>query len=112
MKQFQILTESCSKRIKINSICRNNFEEKRSFLPGWIEYSQERLHSSISQSFQYRSSDDGYIDQQTRLIEIQMSLYNPNVQLFTFVTLQTEFLSTGSIHFQSRFEPMHFYGKS
>ncbi|CAF4343090.1 unnamed protein product [Rotaria sp. Silwood2] len=61
MKQFQILTESCSKRIKINSICRNNFEEKRSFLPGWIEYSQERLHSSISQSFQYRSSDDGYI---------------------------------------------------
>ncbi|CAF4343104.1 unnamed protein product [Rotaria sp. Silwood2] len=39
-----------------------------------------------------------------------MSLYNPNVQLFTFVTLQTEFLSTGSIHFQSRFEPMHFYG--
>ncbi|CAF4414559.1 unnamed protein product [Rotaria sp. Silwood2] len=54
----------------------------------------------------------GWTDQQTRLIEIQMSLYNPNVQLFTFVTLQTEFHSTGSIHFQSRFEPIHFYGNS
>ncbi|CAF4465305.1 unnamed protein product [Rotaria sp. Silwood2] len=52
----------------------------------------------------------GWTDQQTRHIQIQMSLYNPNVQLFTFVTLQNEFLSTGSIHFQSRFEPIHFYG--
>ncbi|CAF3341663.1 unnamed protein product [Rotaria sp. Silwood2] len=51
----------------------------------------------------------GWTDQQTRHIQIQMSLYNPNVQLFTFVTLQNEFLSTGSIHFQSRFEPIHFY---
>jgi hypothetical protein len=68
MKQFQILTESYSKRIKINSICRNDFEEKRSFLPGWIENLQERFHSSISQSFHYRSSDDGYVYEFRRLL--------------------------------------------
>ncbi|UJR18466.1 hypothetical protein I4U23_005372, partial [Adineta vaga] len=132
MKQSRIRITSCSKRIKIKSICRNNAEEKRSFLPGWIEYSTETFSSSISQSFQYKSNDHGYvyefrsslkdlrtdlfqlhqfgwIDQQTRLVQIHMSLYNPNVQLFTFVTLRTEFFSTGSIHFHSRFEPIDFY---
>ena len=50
-----------------------------------------------------------WIDERTRAIIIQLSLYNPNVQLFTSVTLLTEFLSTGGIHSQSRFEPMDFY---
>ncbi|CAF3897839.1 unnamed protein product [Rotaria sordida] len=51
----------------------------------------------------------GWIDSQTRAIFIQLSLYNPNVQLFTSVTFLMEFLSTGEIYPQSRFEPMNFY---
>ncbi len=47
----------------------------------------------------------------TRAIIIQLSLYNPNIQLFTSVTLLSEFLSTGGIYSQSRFEPMNFYAK-
>ena len=45
-----------------------------------------------------------------RAIIIQLSLYNPNVQLFTSVTFLSEFLSTGGIDSQSRFEPLNFYG--
>jgi polycystin 1L2 len=52
----------------------------------------------------------GWIDNKTRAVFIQLSLYNPNVQLFTSVTFLIEFLSTGGIYPQSRFEPMNFYG--
>jgi polycystin 1L2 len=52
----------------------------------------------------------GWIDKQTRAVFLQISLYNQNIQLFTSVTFLTEFLSTGGIHSQSRFEPMNFYG--
>ncbi len=54
----------------------------------------------------------GWIDNQTRAIIIQLSLCNPNVQLFTSVTFLVEFLSTGGLDPQSRFEPFYFYGKS
>ena len=50
----------------------------------------------------------GWIDDKTRAIFIQLNLYNPNVQLFTSVTFLIEFLSTGGIYPQSRFEPMNF----
>ena len=53
----------------------------------------------------------GWIDNSTRAILIQMSLYNPNVQLFISVMLLTEFLSTGGISPTARFEPMNFIGK-
>ena len=54
----------------------------------------------------------GWIDEKTRAIFLQISLYNPNVQLFTSIAFLIEFLSTGGIHPQSRFEPMDFYGIS
>ncbi len=54
----------------------------------------------------------GWIDHRTRAVIIQVNLYNPNAQLFTSVTFLAEFLSTGGIYPQSRFEPMNFYGKS
>lgn len=53
----------------------------------------------------------GWVDGQTRAIIIQLSLYNPNVQLFTSVTFLIESLSTGGLSAQSRFEPLNFYGK-
>ena len=52
----------------------------------------------------------GWIDNQTRGVIIQLTLYNPNVQLFTSVTFLIEILSTGGIYPTSRFEPIDFYG--
>ena len=51
----------------------------------------------------------GWIDNLTRAVLIQFSLYNPNVQLFSSITFLTEFLSTGGISPQYRFEPINFY---
>jgi polycystin 1L2 len=63
------------------------------------------LRSNLSELHQL-----GWIDNKTRAVFIQLSLYNPNVQLFTSVTFLIEFLSTGGIYPQSRFEPLNFYG--
>jgi hypothetical protein len=52
----------------------------------------------------------GWIDNKTRGVIIQLTLYNPNVQLFTSVTFLVEILSTGGIYPTARFEPMNFYG--
>jgi hypothetical protein len=63
------------------------------------------LSSNLSELHQL-----GWIDEQTRAVIIQLSLYNPNAQMFTSVTLLAEFLSTGSVLPSSRFEPMYFQG--
>ena len=52
----------------------------------------------------------GWIDRQTRAVLIQLTLYNPNVQLFTSVTFLAEFLSTSGVYPTSRFEPINFNG--
>ena len=49
-----------------------------------------------------------WIDQHTRAVIIQLTLYNPNVQLFTAVTFLVEFLSTGGIYPHTRFQPLNF----
>ncbi|CAF1041705.1 unnamed protein product [Adineta steineri] len=50
-----------------------------------------------------------WIDEKTRAIFIQLTLYNPSVQLLTAVTLLAEFLPTGGVYTTSRFEPINFY---
>ncbi|CAF4143107.1 unnamed protein product, partial [Adineta steineri] len=50
----------------------------------------------------------GWINNQTRAVIIQFTLYNPNVQLFTAVTFLMEFLSTGGVYPAARVEPMSF----
>jgi hypothetical protein len=62
------------------------------------------LQSNLSALHQF-----AWIDNRTRAVIIQISLYNPNSQLFTSVILLTEFLSTGEIVPQSRFEPFDFH---
>ncbi|UJR27333.1 hypothetical protein I4U23_008626 [Adineta vaga] len=47
-----------------------------------------------------------WIDMQTRGVMIQMSLYNPNVNLFILVTILAEFLPTGGIYPTARIEPV------
>ncbi|CAF1667019.1 unnamed protein product, partial [Adineta ricciae] len=62
------------------------------------------LQSNLSKLHQLR-----WIDNQTRAVIIQFSLYNPNVELFIAVTFIMEFLSTGGVYPSARFEPMTFY---
>ena len=64
------------------------------------------LQSNISQLHEL-----GWIDGKTRAVIIQCSLYNPNAEIFTAVTLVAEFLSTGGIIPSARIEPLTFQGK-
>ncbi|CAF1480222.1 unnamed protein product, partial [Adineta steineri] len=50
-----------------------------------------------------------WIDEKTRAVFIQLTLYNPSVQLLTAVTLLAEFLPTGGVYTTSRFEPINLY---
>ena len=52
----------------------------------------------------------GWIDNRTRAVIIQLSLYNPNVELFTSVTFLIEVFSTGGVQSSARFEPFTFTG--
>ena len=47
-----------------------------------------------------------WLDMQTRAVIIQMSLYNPNVNLFVFVTVLVEFIPTGALYPSARVEPI------
>jgi polycystin 1L2 len=47
-----------------------------------------------------------WVDIQTRAVIIQMSLYNPNVGLFAFVTILAELLPTGGVFPSARVEPI------
>ncbi|CAF1184610.1 unnamed protein product [Adineta ricciae] len=49
-----------------------------------------------------------WIDEKTRAVIIQLTLYNPNVRLFTAVTILAEFLSSGGVFTSARFEPISF----
>ena len=61
------------------------------------------LRSNLSQLHQLQ-----WLDQQTRAVIIQFNLYNPNVALFTSVTLLVEFLPDGGLYPQSLFQPFSF----
>ncbi|CAF1602837.1 unnamed protein product, partial [Adineta ricciae] len=135
MRQLRVKSNLCSNQ-KFIDVCAYDYnfwyEEKRSFGVEWKNETNGRSNSLIDRAFQYQSGEEyGYvyefhgrlsdlqnnlsklhefewIDNRTRVIIIQMSLYNPNSQLFTSVTLHTEFLSTGTIVPQARFEPFNF----
>ena len=47
-----------------------------------------------------------WLDMHTRAVIIQMSLYNPNVNLFIFVTILVEFIPTGGASPSARVEPL------
>ena len=122
------------------SACYDEFsflnEEKRSFEPEWVNQTMQISNQSIARAFQYQSTDrlQGYvyefrgrleylksnltelrrlnwIDSQTRIMIIQLNLYNPNSQLFTAIVLRANFLPTGGIKTQSQFQPISFTSK-
>ncbi|UJR13336.1 hypothetical protein I4U23_000354 [Adineta vaga] len=62
------------------------------------------LQSNLSQLHQLQ-----WIDNRTQAVMIQLTLYNPNVQLFTAVTFLVEFLSSSGVFPSVRFEPISFY---
>ena len=65
------------------------------------------LQSNLSQLHQLN-----WIDGQTRAVIVEFTLYNPNVQLFTAVSLLAEFMPTGGMETQSFFQPVSFQSKS
>lgn len=64
------------------------------------------IHQNLSSLHDY-----GWIDNQTRAVIIELSLYNPNVQLFTSAMLLVEFLSTGGLDRTTRFQPFDLAGR-
>ena len=68
---------------------------------------RSQLQSNLTQLHRF-----GWIDTKTRAVIIQCTLYNPNAQLFTSVTLLIELLSTGGIIPTARFEPISFQRKN
>ena len=52
-----------------------------------------------------------WIDSSTRAIIIEITLYNPNVQLFTSVIFLIEFLSTGGVFPQSKIQPIDYHNE-
>ncbi len=65
------------------------------------------LQSNLSELHQLQ-----WIDEKTRAIIIQMTLYNPNVQLFSSITLLSEFLSTGGVFPSFYIQSIDFYGNT
>ncbi|CAF1098302.1 unnamed protein product [Adineta steineri] len=152
MRQLRIKSQLCLANNEIILTCQYEYslsnEDKHSYQPGWLNETKETYSSSVSQSFQYKSSKDldtytyvgdygvyegggyvyefrgrlvdlqsnlstlhqlGWIDDKTRAVIIQLTLYNPNVQLFTSVTFLAEFLSSSGVYPTARFEPFNFY---
>lgn len=54
----------------------------------------------------------GWLDARTRAILLQLTLYNPNVQLLTSVNLVAEMLPSTGIYLTTRIEPIQFYSNS
>lgn len=65
------------------------------------------LRGNLSQLHQ-----TNWIDSQTRAVIIQVSLYNPNVNLLVSLTLLSEFLGTGGVHPEYRVEPISLQSNS
>ncbi|CAF1687578.1 unnamed protein product, partial [Adineta ricciae] len=61
------------------------------------------LQTNLSQLHQNQ-----WIDNRTRAIILQLTLYNPNVQLFTSITFLTEFLSSSGVYPSVLFQPINF----
>ncbi|CAF3366379.1 unnamed protein product [Rotaria sp. Silwood1] len=71
---------------------------------GYVYEFRGKMHDMISNISLLQQLS--WIDMQTRAVIIQMSLYNPNVNLFIFVTIIAEFLPTGGIYPSARVEPI------
>ncbi|CAF0742236.1 unnamed protein product [Didymodactylos carnosus] len=50
--------------------------------------------------------DLSWIDKQTRAVFIKLNMYNPNVNIFIYVTFLLELLPTGGVFTEARFEPL------
>ena len=105
-----------------SSILRAFQYQSNENLDTYLSIGEHGIYSGNGYVYEYRGSLNdlrknlselyrlGWIDQQTRAIVIQMTLFNPNVRLFTSVTLLSEFLSTGGVFTSARIEPLDFYG--
>ena len=62
MRQLRVKSDLCHVQNPIVSTCRYDYsllnEEKHSYPPGWLNETNEKLNSSIAQSFEYKSSEE------------------------------------------------------
>jgi polycystin 1L2 len=115
-------------------------EDHQRWFPGWKLTNDNNSYSqSIQNAFIYVESDGIYdaggyvyefrgrldemkgnltelrelswIDSHTRAIIIEMTLFNPNVELFTSIRFVTEFFSTGGVFVQSHFDPIDLHNQ-
>lgn len=61
------------------------------------------LYGNISELHQLQ-----WINSRTRAVIIELTLYNPNSELFSAITFLTEFLPTGGVQTNARIEPVSF----
>jgi polycystin 1L2 len=53
--------------------------------------------------------DQNWVDENTRAVFIEFTLFNPNINLFAYCTISFEFLSTGNIVKSFQFNPITLY---
>ncbi|CAF3982665.1 unnamed protein product [Rotaria sordida] len=117
MRQLRVKTNLCSDQRIISKSFKYTTSDK---LDTYIYIGQHETYSGGGYIYEFRGRlldlksnlsklhQLEWIDDKTRAIFIQLTLYNPNVQLFTSATF-VEFLSTSSISPTVRFEPLNFY---
>ncbi|RNA30894.1 polycystic kidney disease 1-like 2 [Brachionus plicatilis] len=82
------------------------------FYGGGYVYNVNTSHSMHSiNSDLSRLEELGWIDAQTRGVLVEFSLYNVNLNLFSYCTILFEFLPTGTILNSARFEPVVLYNR-
>jgi hypothetical protein len=53
-----------------------------------------------------------WVDEQTRAVFVEFSVYNPNINLVMVSTILVEFLSSGTILTAARFDPLNLFNES
>lgn len=64
--------------------------------------------SSIQSDLSFLQTND-WIDQNTRAVFVEFTLYNVNLDLFSYCLILFEFLPTGSVVYTYEFDPMSLY---
>ena len=75
---------------------------------GYVVDLRGNLHNVVKKLEQLES--ERWIDRYTRVVFLEFTVYNAQVNLFAIVTMVTEFLNTGGMHTYYRVEPMNLLG--
>jgi hypothetical protein len=77
-----------------------------SYVGGGFTYELTGNATQIQADFQVMQTTN-WIDRQTRAVFLEYSLFNPNINLFSYCIVLFEFLPTGTIVRSFRFDPIN-----